>query len=118
MLDLVPEHSVGGQPDGVKVACFFHSVLNDGDRIGSVRAKEPHDVLISIPNNDGVENIPPAIGAVDIAMAQGVTLQHAELIEQEVRVVAGAVEMSVSGRALLTVMGGADRAVHVQHDIL
>jgi hypothetical protein len=66
----------------------------------------------------GVENFPPAIGAVDIAMAQGTAFQHAELVEQKVRVIAGAVEKAIPGRAFLIAMGRADRAVHVRHGLL
>ena len=51
-------------------------------------------------------------------MAQGAAFQHAELVEQKVRVVAGAVEMPVPDGPFLIPMGGADRAVHVQHDVL
>ncbi len=55
---------------------------------------------------------------MDVAVPQGAAFEHAKLIEQEVRVVAAAVEMPVPGRAFLIAMGGADRAVHVQHDVL
>src|SRR3546814_4149634 len=61
--------------------------------------------------------IPPAIGAVDIAVTQGAALQHAKLVEQEDGVIAGAVEMPVPGSTFLIAVGGADRAVHVQHDV-
>ena len=60
----------------------------------------------------------PAICAVDVAVAQGAAFQHAELVEQEDRVITGAVEMPVPGGPFLIAMGGADRAVHVQHDVL
>jgi hypothetical protein len=49
---------------------------------------------------------------VDVTVAQGAAFQHAELVEQEVRVVASTVEVPVPGRALLLAMGRADRAVH------
>jgi hypothetical protein len=75
-------------------------------------------VALRISGDDRVENIPPAIGAVDVAVAQGAAFQHAELVEQKVRVVAGAVEMPVPGGSFLIAMGRADRAVHVQHDVL
>jgi hypothetical protein len=55
---------------------------------------------------------------VDVAIAQGAASQHAEVVEQEVRVVTGAVEVPVPGRPLLFAMGRADRAIDVQHDEL
>jgi hypothetical protein len=63
-------------------------------------------------------DVPPAIGTVDVAIAQGAAFQHAELVEQEVRVLAGAVEVPVPGRPFLIAVGRADGAIHVQHDIL
>src|SRR3546814_9529575 len=41
----------------------------------------------------------------------------AKLVEQEDGVIAGAVEMPVPGSTFLIAVGGADRAVHVQHDV-
>jgi len=64
------------------------------------------------------EHILPTVGAVDVATPQGAALQHAELVEQEVRVIAGAVKMPVPGRAFLIAMGRADGTIHVQHDVL
>ncbi len=55
---------------------------------------------------------------MDITIAQGAALQHAELVEQEAWVITSAVEMPVSGHAFLIAMGGTDGAVHFQHDIL
>src|SRR3546814_2084546 len=52
-----------------------------------------------------------------IAVTQGAALQHAKLVEQEDGVIAGAVEMPVPGSTFLIAVGGADRAVHVQHDV-
>ncbi len=60
----------------------------------------------------------PAIGTVDVAVAQGAAVQQAEPVEQEVRVRAGAVEMPVPCGPFLIAMGGADGAVHVPHDRL
>ena len=51
-------------------------------------------------------------------MAPGAAFQHAELVEQKVGVVAGAVETPAPGPTLLFAMGGANRAVYVQLDVL
>jgi hypothetical protein len=82
--------------------------------IGGVSAEETQIVALCIP----VDDVPPAIGTVDVDIAQGVVLKHAELVEQEVQVVAGAVEMPVSGRHCLSAVGRADGAFRIQHDIL
>jgi hypothetical protein len=74
--------------------------------MGAGHPDEPHDVALGIPSDDRIEDIPPAISAVDVAMAQGAAFQHSKLVEQEVGVIAGAVEMPIPGRALLAPMGG------------
>ena len=119
MRDLFLEHRVRGQPDGVEVTCFFQSPIDRGDRIGRGRPKEAAaKVADSIAGDDGVEDVPPAVGAVDVTVEQGAAFQHAELVEQEVRVVACAVEVPVPSSTFLIAVRRADRAVHVQHDIL
>ena len=44
--------------------------------------------------------------AVDVAIAQGAAFQHAELVEQKIGVVAGAVEVPVLGGFLPVAKGG------------
>jgi hypothetical protein len=81
MRDLLAQDVVSGQPDGVEVDRFFQPRIERGDRIGSVRPKEAAPkAAASIPGDDGIKDIPPAIGAVDIAVAQGIALQPAELV--------------------------------------
>jgi hypothetical protein len=97
MRDLLAQDVVGGQPDGVEIARFFQPLIDRGDRIGGIGPEEPQDVALGIPGDHRIKDVPPAVGAVDVAIAQGAAFQHAELVEQEVRVIAGAVEMPVPG---------------------
>ena len=53
---------------------------------------------------------------MDVAGPQHAPLEITELVEQEQRVVAGAAEVAVVGRALLLPVGRALRAVHVEDD--
>jgi hypothetical protein len=53
---------------------------------------------------------------VDVTRPQEAALQVAELVEQEQRVVTGAAEVAVPGRALLIAVGRALGAVHVEDD--
>jgi len=102
MRDLLAQDVVGGQPDGVEILRLFQPRIDRGDRVGSVGPEEASPkVAASIPGDDGVQDIPPAIGAVDIAVAQGAALQHAEPVEQEVGMVAVAVETPVRGSSFL-----------------
>jgi hypothetical protein len=108
MRDLLAQDVVGGQPDGVEIARLFQSPIECRDRIGGIRAKEAAPkVAVSIACDDRVENISPAVSAVNVAIAQGTAFQHAELVEQEVRVIAVAVEMPVPCGPFLIAMSGA-----------
>ena len=118
MRDLLAQDVARRQPDGVEITCLFQSFVERRDRIGGIGPEEPQDVPRGIVGDDRIEDAPLAIGTVDVAIAQGAAFQHAELVEQEVGVVAGAVEMSVPGGPLLIAVGGADRAVNVQHNEL
>ncbi len=53
---------------------------------------------------------------MDVTRAQGASLQIAELVEHEQRVVAGAAEVPVVGAALLCAEGRALARIHVEHD--
>ena len=118
MLDALLQDGVGGQPDGVEVACLLQPRIDCGDRVGGIGTEEPHEVALGISGDDGVEDVLPAVGAVDVAGTQGALLQHPELVEQKERMVAGAAEVTVPRGSLLLPVGGAHRAVHVKHDVL
>jgi hypothetical protein len=53
---------------------------------------------------------------MDVAGAQRRTLQIAELIEHEQRMVAGTGEVAVVGGAFLLAMGRADARIHIEDD--
>ena len=78
MRDLLAQDVVRRQPDGLEEPGFFQSLIDLGDRVGGVGPEEASTkVALRVAGDDGVENVPPAIGAVDVAMAQGAALQHA-----------------------------------------
>ena len=71
MRDLLAQDVVRRQPDGVEESGFFQPLIDRGDRVGGVSPEEPATkVALRVARNYGVENVPPAIGAVDVAMAQ------------------------------------------------
>src|SRR3546814_6110541 len=89
--------------------------IDRGDRVGSVGPEEASTkVAASISGNDGIMDIPPAIGAVDIAVTQGAALQHAKLVEQEDGVIAGAVEMPVPGSTFLIAVRSEEHTSELQ----
>ncbi|MFT5870414.1 MAG: hypothetical protein ACI8TF_002538 [Paracoccaceae bacterium] len=114
MRDLLAQDVVGGQPVGTEIVRLFQSPIECRDRIGGIRAKEAAPkVAFNIACDDRVESLSLAVSAVNVAIAQGAAFQHAELVEEEVRVIAIAVEMPPPCGAFLIAMGRPGRAVHV-----
>src|SRR6476620_8176992 len=58
----------------------------------------------------------PSRRPVDIATTQRTVFQIAELVEDEQRMIAGAIVMAVPDAVLLLAMGRADARIHVEHD--
>ena len=70
--DLLAQHAVGGQPYGVEIARLFQPRIDRRDRVGGIRPEEAASkVAASVAGDDRIEDIPPAISAVDVAIAQG-----------------------------------------------
>src|ERR1700732_3504068 len=72
--------------------------------------------LAAIARHDRLQNLIPAICAVDIAGAQSAAFQIAELVEQEQRMVAGAGIMAVPDAILLFAVRRAHARIHIEHD--
>ena len=53
------------------VACFFQPRIDRRDRVGGIGAEKAHDVRFGIAGDHRVEHVPPAVGTVDVAIAQG-----------------------------------------------
>ena len=86
--DLLAQDGICGQPDGVEITCLFEACVDRRNGIGRIGPKEAQDVAIGISGDHRVQNLLPAVGAVDVAMPQGIAFQHAKLVEQEVRMIA------------------------------
>ncbi len=71
MRDLLAQDGIGGQPNGMEVAHIFEPFAYPGNCKGGVGAQEPHEIAPGIPGDHRVQNILPAIGAVDVAVVRG-----------------------------------------------
>jgi hypothetical protein len=69
-----------------------------------------------IPRHDRLQHRLPSIGAVNIAGAQGAAFQIAILVENEQRMIAGAVIVTVSDTVFLFAMRRAHARIHVEYD--
>ena len=116
--DVILEHLIGGQPDRVFVPLGFKERVDLRVCEGGIGAEVAADVALPVAGNAGCQNVPPAIGGMDVAGTEGTALQIAELVEDEQRVIASTAEMAVVGCALLPAVGRADAGIHIEHNDL
>jgi len=69
-----------------------------------------------IAGNDRLEDVFPAIGAVNVARMERASFQIPELIEHEERMVTRAAEVAVPNAALLIGMRWAYTRIYIKHD--
>ena len=62
-------------------------------------------------SHDWLQHTVPIVGAVHVALAQQCPLKVAELVEAEQGIIAGAAEVAVLRRALLSTIGLTDRSI-------
>ena len=116
MADPLLQHRVGRQADGVADALRLQQLVQLGLGERRVAAEVEIEAALAVAGDHRLQHRAPVLGAVDVAGPQDAALQVAELVEHEQRVVAGAAEVAVPGRALLLAMGRALGAVHVEDD--
>ena len=103
----------------MEITCPFLPPADRGDRTGGTGLKDPASgVAAGAAGDHRVGHIPPGAGAVDVAVARGTALRHAKPVERDQRMEACAVEVPLSGCALLVTISRADGAVQVQCDVL
>jgi len=112
------ENSVRFEADGVEGTLGFQKLVNvrRSERRVATKIKPDPPFLVAVHHR--LQNGAPAVGAMNIAWAKGTPLQITELVEQEKRMIAGAVRVTIVRCSLLFAMGRADAAVHVEDDHL
>ena len=95
MADPLLQNAVRRQSDRIFDPLGFEEVVNVWIGEARVSPKINARELAAITRHDRLQHIFPAIGAVDIAGAQGASFQIAELVEDEQRMIAGAFVMAV-----------------------
>src|SRR5208282_3703040 len=103
--DLALQNDVGRQPDRIAVTLGFEELVNL--RIGEGRVPSEIAPLhrASVARNHRLQHGPPAISRMDISGPQGTSLQIAELVEHEQRMITGAGKMPIIGAAFLCAVG-------------
>ena len=89
------QHLVGRQADRVANAFGLQQLVDLGLGERRVGAEVEGDAPIAVAGDDRLQHQAPVFGAVGIAAPQQTTLQVAELVEQEERMVARAAEVAV-----------------------
>jgi hypothetical protein len=116
MGDLRLEHLIGGQANRVLEALRLQVLVHIREREGCITAQQSAKVLATIPRHHRVEHFAPAVRAVDVARSERAPFEITVLVEHEERVIAGAREVPVVGRAFLGAVRRAHAAVDVEHE--
>jgi hypothetical protein len=114
--DPLLQDRVGRQADGIPHALRFQQLVELGLGEGRVATEIENKAPAAIAGDHRRQDGAPIVGAMDVAGPQGAALQIPELVEDEQRMVAGAAEVAVVGRALLLAVGRALRAVQIEDD--
>ena len=116
MTDSRLENLICGKADRVLNPFGFQELVHIRLSEGSITSKGDSFDGSLIAGNDRLEDVFPAIGAVDVSGTKRASLQIAELIEHEERMVTRATKMPVPDAVLLITMSWAYTRIHIKHD--
>ena len=108
--DPLLQDRVGRQADGVADALGLEQLVELGLGERRVAAEVEGEAPPAVAGDHRHQHGAPLVGAVDVAGPQQAALEVAELVEDEQRVVTGAAEVAVPGRALLLRRGSGSRS--------
>jgi hypothetical protein len=116
MADPFLQETVGGQPDRISDPLAFEIFVNVGVGESRVASKINAREFALVADDDRLQHALPVVGAVDVAGTQRAPFQIAELVEQEQRMIAGALVMPVPAALFLFAVGWTDARIHVEQD--
>ena len=99
--DPLLKNLIGGQPDRILEAFGLQELVGLRVREGGIGTEVAALELPPIAGHDRLNLVLPTVRRMDVARTQHAAFQITELIEHEQRVIAGASEVPVVGRALL-----------------
>ena len=114
VLDLPLQDVVGRQPDRVAHSAAFQRLVERRQSERGVRADHHGLPAPTVAINDGQEDLIPALGAVDVARPEFHGQAVALWVEDEERVIAHRLEVTVVRGLLLCAVDGAFGAVDVE----
>jgi hypothetical protein len=95
------QHRIRLEPDRVSIPRLLELAVKGGFGKGSIATKELRDLAVVVPGNHWQQHTAPVFRTGVIATSEHDPFHVAELIEQEQRVVAAALEVPVVGGSLL-----------------
>ena len=81
MGDTFLKNLIGFKTDDVFVILSFQEFIKVRQGKGGIPSEVAAQVPFPVTLNDGFQNVPPSVGAVDVAGAQGASFQITELVE-------------------------------------
>src|SRR3954453_8704608 len=101
MLDLVLQDPIDWQTDRIAGSLGFKKLVDL--RIGKSCVTSEIQILHDAPvaGDYRLQHCAPSVGAVHVSRSQGASLDIAELVEYEQRVIAGATEVPIIGASFL-----------------
>jgi hypothetical protein len=110
------QDAVRRQTDRILDRLGFKILLNLGIGEACVGSEIEARDFATIARHDRLQHVLPPVGAMNVAGAQRASLQIAELVEDEQRVITSAFVMAVPDAHLLLAMGRAHARIHVEHN--
>jgi hypothetical protein len=118
MLNFLLQHIVAGKPDGIVEATPLQVLVEIRAGEGGIGPEVPPHPCPLIAGHEGLQHVPPVLGAMHIPGPHHRPLAVPKLVEAEQGVIAHGFNVAVVGRALLLAVYRALRAVHAQDDAL
>ena len=100
--DLPLQHLVAGEPDSVEDAPLLHVLVDLRLGEGGIGPEVPAHSRPPVAGHDGIQHLPPVVGAVDIPRTQHGPLAVPELVEDKDRVIARAARLAHLPAMMLT----------------
>src|SRR3954453_17642411 len=114
--DLILQDLVGRKPDRVACTLGFKKLVDLGIGESGVASKIQMLHNAPVTRNHRLQQRAPAVSTVDVARPQCASLDIAELVEHEQRMIAGTSEMPVVGATFLLAVGRAFARIHVEYE--
>jgi len=117
MFNMPMEYVIAFQPYRIGVIFRFKKTINLRICKASIPSEEPRDVRGSVTGDDGLQNVLPVVGTMNVSIAKRSLLHITKLDETKYWVITGALKISVVSSAFLIAISWTDRTVHIKDNL-